>query len=170
MGDLIIGMGLQRAYLHPTGCKYIGDSADTLKSRLEDFLDSEGDGKRIVFTREIHQINDEFFKGERSNSIVGSLDIEIIESLKRFPKLLVNVCRYNALYMTPLDSELKKYKPSNIILVGVETHTNILFTAEELRNRNYNVVVVEALTSSKDSYMHASGINILSNTLSTFIE
>lgn len=168
MNQVIIGMGLQRAYLHNAGSKYIGEEAEILKVRVKDFLENKS--CPIFYTREIHCIKDTFFRCDKSNSIVGSLDIEIVEMLKPFSKLMLNTSRYNAFYRTPLESELKKVGPDQVVLIGVETHSNILFTAEELRNRGYDVLVIEALTQSRDAYMHASGINILSNTLSVDIE
>lgn len=164
MREITVCVGLQRAYLSEKGVKYIGKQAEDFKVRVLDYLKSvSGD---IFFTREIHRKNDPFYREGRSNSVVGSYDVEIVEMFKSFPKLIINTSRYNALYRTLLDSELSKIKPDRVVLLGVETHTNVLFTAEELRNRDYEVQVYEALTASKDSYMHASGINILSNILS----
>ena len=65
---------------------------------------------------------------------------------------------------------LNKIKPRRVYVIGVETHTNVLFTAEELRNRGYDVKVFEALVMSDDDYLHALGITLLSNTLSVRIE
>ena len=166
MSAVVIGLSLQKAYLDKKGNQYIGEQANTLKIRLKDYFKNLNKNNIIFFTREIHNTNDSFYRGNRSHTVVGSSDIEIIETLKPYPKFMINTSRYNALYMTPLESELKKTGFKRVYLVGVETHTNVLFTAEELRNRGYEVTVYEPLVSAQDSYMHAAGINILSNTLS----
>lgn len=170
MSNIVIGMSLQNSYFNKKGAQYLGEQIDILKIRLKEYFKTV-DGKcTIFFTREIHQTNDSFYREHTSHAIVGSPDIEIIEALKPYPKFMINTSRYNSFYMTPLESELRKLKVDRIYLVGVETHTNILFTAEELRNRGYEVTVYESLVAACDSYMHSIGINLMSNTLSVDIE
>lgn len=168
--NIIIGVGLQRAYMHKRGTKYLGETAEILKVRLLDFFKRSKSGSVIFLTREIHQTNDTFFKRDRSHSVVGSPDVEIPEVFKAFPNFIVNTNRYSAFYKTALEAELRKKKPEKITLVGVETQGGVLFTAEELRNRGYDVTVPEALIASSDPYLHAAGINILSNVLSVDVE
>jgi len=168
--DVVIGLSLQKSYFSKDGAQYIGESAETLKIRLKEYFQLIDNKHLIYFTREIHQTSDSFYRGTRSHSIVGSSDIEIVESFKPYPKFMINTSRYNALYMSPLESELKETGAKRVYLVGVETHTNVLFTAEELRNRGYEVTVYEPLVASQDSYMHAAGINLLSNVLSVEVE
>ena len=168
--DVIIGLSLQKSYFNKDGAQYLGESAENLKIRLKEYFNSIGNNLIIFFTREIHQTSDIFYRSTRSHSIVGSFDVEIVESLKPYPKFMINTSRYNAFFMTPLESELKKTGAKRVYLVGAETHTNVLFTAEELRNRDYEVVVYEPLVAAQDSYMHAAGINIISNVLSVEVE
>lgn len=168
--NILIAMGLQRAYFHPQGTRYLGERSDILKIRLDEYLKKVPHDTVIYFTREIHQTNDVFFRNSRSYALVGTPDIEILEPFKQYPKFIVNTTRYSAFYMTPLESELKKIGAKMVTIVGVETHTNVLFTAEELRNRDYEVIVPEALVISEDDYMHAAGINLLSNVLSVNVE
>lgn len=171
MKNVVIACGMQRAYFHETGTCYFGEKTEILKVRLKDYL--SGISKleyHIFFIREIHQSNDSFFRETKSYGVVGSPDIEVPEVFKTFPNMIINTTRYNAFYKTPLESELNKIKPNKVYLVGVETHTNILFTAEELRNREYETIVPEALVTSEDDFMHACGINLLTNSLSVNIE
>jgi nicotinamidase-related amidase len=168
--DAVIGLSLQKSYFNKDGAQYLGESAETLKVRLKEFFNLVENKYTVYFTREIHQTSDSFYRSMRSHAIVGSSDVEIVESLKPYPKFMVNTSRFNSLYMTPLESELKKTGAKRVYLVGVETHTNVLFTAEELRNRGYEVTVYEPLVAAQDSYMHAAGINILCNVLSVDVE
>ena len=170
MSDVVIGMSLQKSYFNKDGAQYLGESAETLKIRLKEYFNLIDNKHIVYFTREIHATSDSFYRITRSHAIVGSSDVEIVESLKPYPKFMINTSRYSALFMTPLEAELKKTGAKRIYLVGVETHTNVLFTAEELRNRGYEVTVYEPLVASCDSYMHAAGINLLSNVLSVDVE
>lgn len=168
--DVVLGLSLQKAYFNKDGSQYIGDNADTLKIRLKEYFNLIDNKYIVFFTREIHQTSDSFYRSTRSHSVVGSSDVEIVETFKPYPKFMINTSRYNSFFMTPLEAELKKTGAKRIYIVGVETHTNVLFTAEELRNRGYEVTVYEPLVASQDAYMHAAGINILSNVLSVDIE
>lgn len=168
MSNLIIACGIQKAYLHPGGSKYIGNKvSDTLDARLKSFFKSINKENNTVFlVREVHQPDDKFFCNKKTQSIVGSLDVQIPEFFLSYSKFIINTIRYNTLYKTPLESEIYKIKPEKIILVGFETHTMVLFTAEELRNRDYNVVVIEPLIAAEDDYLHAVGMTIMRNFLS----
>lgn len=169
--EAVIACGLQKSYFHKSGTKYLGDKAEILKVRLVSYLRSLDRKKTTVFlVREVHQPNDKFYLRTKTHSLVGTPDIEIPEAFKPYVKMVINTTRPNALYSTPLESELNKIKPRRVYVVGAETHTNVLFTAEELRNRGYEVKAYEALMMSEDDYLHALGITMLSNTLSVRIE
>ena len=170
MNNVVLAAGLQRAYFHSEGVRYLGERAEVLKIRLIEYFKTISKNNTIFFIREIHQTNDTFYLNSKSYALVGTPDIEIMEIFKPYPKFIINTTRYNAFYKTPLESELKKINPKTVTLVGVETHTNILFTAEELRNMNYEVAVPEALVAAEDEYSHTMGINLLSNALSVRVE
>lgn len=169
--NLVIGCGLQKAYFHPKGYRYLGEKADILDVRLQSYFKSLSLEKNVVYIlREIHQPDDLFFIDKKSGSLVGSDDIEIPEFYKSYCKFVYNIIRYNGFYKTPLDSEVYKLKPEKVYIVGVETHTTVLFTAEEFRNRGYSVIVVEPLVLAKEDYLHAVGITLLKNYLSVNIQ
>jgi nicotinamidase-related amidase len=168
--NVVIACGMQRAYFHESGNFYLKEKAEVLKVRLIEYFKSLNRNDTIIFfTKEIHQTNDSFYRETKTYGIVGSQDIEIPEVFKPYSNFIVNVNRYNAFYKTALESELIKIKPAKVFVVGVETHTNVLFTAEELRNRDYDVTVYEALVASEDDFMHEAGINLMSNTISVMV-
>jgi len=165
--NVVIGCGLQKSYFSKTGSKYLGDRVDVLKIRLEGFLKSVDPSTTAMYLiREVHQPNDKFYLNSKTHAIVGTEDIEVPEIFKAYFKFVINTTRPGAFYKTPLDSEISKLKPQTVYIIGVETHTNVLFTAEEFRNRDYPVTVYEALVTAEDDYQHALGISLLSNTLS----
>lgn len=171
MKDLILACGLQKAYFSKKGRRYYGDEVEVLKERLLDFFRSfSRSSVAIYLLREVHQTNDKFYAGTSSYGLVGTTDIEIPEAFKGYTDLIINTSRPNGFYRTPLESELYKLKPQKIIVVGVEAHTNVLFTVEELRNREYEVTVPEALVLSEDEYLKNLSINILTNVLSADVE
>jgi len=169
--DAVVACGLQNAWFSSKGSMYLGDRADVLKVRMEAYLkEQKARGSLIFGVREVHHASDTFYRRGRSHSVVGSLDVDIPEAFKPYVKLVVNATRPSAFFATMLDSELKKAKPKAVHVLGLETHMAVLFTAEELRNRDYEVVVPEALTASGDEYLHALGINLLANSLSVVVQ
>lgn len=168
--DIVLGLSLQKSYFDRNRLQYIGEGGEVLLIRLEAFFDRIKDKYGIYFTREIHHTNNSFFRETPSHALVGTQDIEIVDNLKKYPKCMINTHRYNSFYSTTLDKEIQRVGAKRVYMVGVETHTNILFTAEELRNRGYEVTVYEPLVLSQDMYMHAAGINLLSNVLSVDVE
>lgn len=170
MKNVILACGLQRAYFNKQGSRYLGEKSEILKIRLIDFFQSMDLSSYVVFfMREIHRADDIFFQGQKTYGIVGTPDIEIPEVFKPFAKFIINTSRYSGMYRTAFESELNKIRPKEIHIVGVETHTTVLFTAEELRNRGYHVIGYEPLMLSEDDFLHSLGINMLSNVLSVDI-
>lgn len=170
MKNLVLFCCPQKAYFNKSGSMYYGEKSDILKVRIESYLKSLNNNSIVYGIREIHESCDTFYRTTKTHSIVGSLDIEIPEVFKPYIKMIINSDRYNAFYGTPLDSEIHKIKPENICIIGVETHTHILFNAEECRNRGYEVTVLEPLIMSEDEYMHSASISLMRNCLSVNIE
>lgn len=171
MKNVVLAFCLQKSYLDKDGSCYLGDKAETLKVRIKSFLKTLSTNNSIIYMiREMHHKDDKFFQSVKTHSTVGSKDIEIPEVFKPYLRLVIDSTRYNALYRTILESELNKIKPEKIFLIGLETHTFVLFTAEELRNRGYQVVLMEQLCGSEDDYLHALGVTLLRNFLSVDIE
>ena len=170
MSIALLAFGLQKAYLHPRGNRYLGDKADIYKFRILDYFKSLNlNDIKVYYIREVHQVNDSFYSSTKTHSIAGTKDVEIPEEFMPYAKFIVNTNRYNAFYKTALESELYKLKPEKIYMLGFETHTNILFTAEDLRNREYNVKLLEPLVTAEDDYMHATALSMMVNFLSVSI-
>jgi len=171
MSDIVLAFCLQKAYFNSQGSRYLGEKAETLKVRLIEYLKSAKLNNSIIYMiRELHHLEGNFFSGIKTHSTVGSIDLEIPEAFKPYLKLIIDSTTYNAFYKTVLDSELNKNKPNKVCLVGLETHTFILFTAEELRNRGFKVSVIEPLTMAEDEYLHGLGVTMLKNYLAVDIE
>lgn len=167
MDKIVVVCGLQKSFIRETGTCYLGDHIKDFEVRWVNYLkDAKSKKYKTFFTREIHSADGGFYKGGKTHSLVGTDDIQIPEMYKPYIDYIVNVNRYNAFYETSLGSEVHKIKPREVIIFGVETHTNVLFTAEEFRNRGYDVTLIEPLTTASDEYLHAIGITLMSDTLS----
>lgn len=138
---------------------YMGKKAEILKIRLNDVLSRFSN--EIIFIREKHALEDTFFVSEKTHSVTNTEDFLIHDILKKYATTVIDKTRYSALYNTELENLLMIKKIKNVTLIGVETHTSILFTAEELKNRNYNVTVIEPCVMSKDDHMHDFALSLM---------
>lgn len=161
--DLILVMNPQNSFFSKDGSVYMGEKAEILKIRLRDFL-SDFSGTKIFF-RERHAIEDSFFSTDKTHSIATSSDYMIEESLKSYADKFIDKIRYNAFFNTNLENYLKSNSIGTVYIAGVETHTSILFTAEELKNRGYDVVLVEPCSMARVDYMHVWAITLMRNVL-----
>jgi nicotinamidase-related amidase len=161
--DLIAVMSPQNSFLDPKGSVYLGEKAEDLKVRLRDYL-STFSGPKIFF-REAHTEADTFFVRDKTHSIVNTNDFFIEPSLKKFSTINCDITRYNAFYNTAFDTVLKRNKIKSVLVAGVETHTSVLFTAEELLNRGIEVFIIEPLLASRDEYFHNFAVSLMINQL-----
>lgn len=161
--DVLLVMNPQNSFLSETGHVYMGERAEILKIRLIDYFSRST--KKIIFFREKHALEDEFFISDKTHSITNTNDFLICDSLKKYASDIMDKTRYNAFYETSLERTLLQLRAKHVGIVGVETHSSVLFTAEELRNRLYEVTVVEPCVMSRDSYLHGYSITLMCNLL-----
>jgi len=140
---------------------YQGDKAETLKIRMKDYL--KGFRNPKVFIREKRSINDPFYKADKTFNIATTGDYQVPDDLRPLADFFHDKTRYNALYEPKIKTFLKSYR--HIGLMGLETHTSIMFTAEELVSTGYDVTVIEPCTLSRDDYLHGYAISIMSHYL-----
>jgi len=157
--DVLLVMNPQNSFFDETGSVYMGPKAEVLKVRLVDLLSNFS--KTKVFFREKHAPEDTFFVGDKTHSIATTFDYDAYEGLRKHANLFFDKTRYNALYNTQLEAFLKQKNVKRVGLAGVETHTSILFTAEDLRNKGYEVTVIEPCVMSRDDYFHGYAINVM---------
>ena len=161
--DILFLMNPQNSFLAQAGSVYMGEKAEVLKVRLLDYLSSYK-GKKLFF-REIHAMDDSFFVNDQTHSIATTPDCTIHDIFKGHQGNFFDHSRYDAFYGTTLDAYLKKEKVTSVTLVGLETHTSVLFTAESLRNRGFVVTLVEPCCMARDDYMHANAVSLMANFL-----
>ena len=161
--DIILVMNAQNSFLSKNGSVYMGEKAETLKVRMVDYL--SGYPRKKVFCVEKHAQGDSFFVNDKTHSIATTEDTVVPEPVKRYANYFFDKTRYSAFHNTDFEPFLKREGVLHAGIMGVETHTSVLFTAEELRNRGYEVTVIEPCTMSRDDFMHAYAITLMKNFL-----
>lgn len=161
--DILFVMNPQNSFFLPSGSVYMGEKSDILLIRMIDYL--RGISVKKVFFKEKHGTEDSFFISDKTHSIATSSDYQVHEDLKKYADFFYDKTRYCALYNTQMDGFLRQHGVRTVGLMGVETHTSILFTAEELRNRGYEVTVIEPCTMSRDDDLHGFSISLMKHYL-----
>lgn len=121
--------------------------------KVKEFLAA---GEPLIFVKDSHAADDAEFKIFPPHCVIGTDEAELIEDLRPYENraTVVPKTRYSAFYNTNLADLLAKLKPDLVEIVGVCTNICVLYTAEGLRNRDYNVVVHRDGVASFDKDAH----------------
>ena len=113
-------------------------------------------GDPVIFVADNHEPDDAEFERFPPHCIAGSDEAEVVPELKPFvdDKLLMPKTRYSGFFGTHLVDLLADIEPEVVEIVGVCTNICVLYTVEELRNRDYPTVVHRDGVASFDSEAH----------------
>lgn len=135
--DMLNGFCKKGALASPEFMQTIVPSIQTLLRR--EFVKNN----RIIFLADSHKVNDEEFKIFPSHCISGTWESEVIDELKIDYMEIIYKNRYSGFFNTALETVLQKYSSADteIVIAGNCTDICVHYTAEEFRNRDYNVII-----------------------------
>ena len=124
-----------------------------VKAKIEEF---EKNGDLVVFLTDAHDPDDKEFRAFPPHCVRGTKEAEVIEELKEHAKrhMIVPKTRYSGFHGTILGQVLSEANPERVDVVGVCTNICVLFTVEDLRNRDYAVRVYADGVASFDQEAH----------------
>lgn len=135
---------------------------------IRKFIRTEESGL-IIFLNDSHGHNDKEFKRFPKHAIVGTWGAEIVQELKyyfcRAESHIINKKRYSGFYNTKLESCFKKNKIDEVWVVGVCTDICVMFTVEELCNRDIKTKVFKKAVASFNNKRHKFALDIMENVL-----
>jgi len=146
-----------KAFLEKGKPLYCGDKARAIipfvRKKIEEYNRA---GEFVFFICDRHSPDDEEFKRFPPHSIEGTEEAELVDELKNLAKNGVYIYkrRYSSFYDTVLDEHLAALKPELVEVVGVCTNICVLYTVEELCNRDMNVRVFKDGVASFDEDAH----------------
>lgn len=133
-----------------------GDIVPTVVQKIREYVDSR---LPVIFIMDAHEPRDPEFKlfpvhclnGTRGARLINEIEnvIEECSTVVKVPK-----SRYSGFFRTNLNNILKDLDPEIVEVMGVCTNICVLYTVEELRNRNYKVVVYRDGVASFDQDAH----------------
>lgn len=157
MKRVLLVIDMLEGFLRPGYPLYCGESAEKIipivKSKVEDYAKTE---ELVVFIADHHDEDDLEFEKFPKHCVAGTKESEVISELKGLSKneLLVPKKRYSGFFGTGLDKVLASEKPDLVEVVGVCTNICVLYTVEELKNRDYSVRVYRQGVASFDAEAH----------------
>lgn len=160
--DMLVGF-LEEG--HPIYC---GDDARSIiPFAVEKASDFSRRGDPVIFVADHHAPDDLEFRQFPPHCIEGTREAEVIGELQPFVKRqhLVQKTRYGAFYNTGLEHLLRETAPESVEIVGVCTNICVLYTVEELRNRDYPTVVYREGVASFDKPAHEFALGQIENVL-----
>lgn len=158
--NAIIIIDMLNDFLEPQGALYCGETARPIipfvTAKITEFRQKE---QSVIFIMDAHQKDDLEFNRFPPHCIIGSWGAELIDELANqaeeyAPAKKIFKQRYSGFYGTPLAEVLSNLAPEEVQVVGVCTNICVLYTVEELCNRDYKVVVYRQGVASFDLQAH----------------
>jgi len=135
---------------NPDARKVIPNIRDLLERKTKE-------GWKVIFLADNHKENDLEFEMFPKHCVIGTEETQIVMELEEFvgEDNYISKTRYSGLFRTTLEKVLQKENAEKIVVVGIYADICVLYTAADLRNRDYDVTV------AKDSTMTLTGIDAM---------
>ena len=166
MKKALLVIDMLRDFIEPTGALYCGKQGETIvsfiKEKIEEFL---AENAEVLYICDKHSEDDLEFKRFPKHCINGTKGAEIIPALA-FASTANNIIekkRYGAFFQTDLAERLADVE--EVTLVGVCTNICVLYTAEELCNRDKKVIVYRNGIASFDQNAHEFALQQMESVL-----
>ncbi len=160
--DMLVGF-LEEG--RPLDC---GDTARAIVPFVVDKAREFSDrGDPVIFIADNHDPDDAEFERFPPHCIAGTEEAEVVPELKPFVNetFLIPKTRYSGFFGTHLVDLLADIMPEVVEVVGVCTNICVLYTVEELRNRDYPTVVHRDGVASFDSEAHKFALRQMESVL-----
>ncbi|MFZ5647323.1 MAG: cysteine hydrolase family protein [Bacillota bacterium] len=147
-------------FVRKNGALYCGETADNIIPFVEDKVrEFVAEGLPVILIMDTHDPEDLEFERFPRHCVYGTKGAEIIDELKRLLEeysfaIKVPKNRYSGFYRTNLNAIMSDLKPDIVEVVGLCTHICVMYTVEELCNRDYRVVVFSDGVASFDQEAH----------------
>ncbi len=154
---------LQRDFVDPGGALYY-EGAESVVDYIVDLAERfKRDGLPIITTQDWHDEGDREFEVWPKHCVAGSDGARLTEKLERaldgYEKhYSIKKTRFSAFYKTDFDRLIKDLGIDEFEVAGVVTNICVMFTVEEIRNRDIPVKVHERGVSSYDEDLHRFAI------------
>lgn len=172
---LLMVIDMQNDFVTERGALYFPQAEDVKPVVLDIVKNSMEKGYDMIFTKDWHTPNDLEFKRFPVHCVEETQGADLFNELKSliefYPKSkFILKRRFSAFYGTDLDDVLKSISPKSIEICGVDTNICVMYTVEELKNRDYDVVLYEDGVGSYDNALHDFAISQMRDVLGVTVK
>ncbi|WP_027718518.1 isochorismatase family cysteine hydrolase [Desulfovirgula thermocuniculi] len=157
---VLMVIDMLKDFLEPDGSLYCGQAArDIVPFVVEKVKEFMSQNEPVIFIMDAHEPEDAEFALFPTHCVYGTRGAELIEELaslaEEYPfTIKVPKTRYSGFFRTGLSKILEDLQPEAVHVVGVCTNICVLYTVEELRNRDYRTIVYQKGVASFDEEAH----------------
>ncbi|MEW6424333.1 MAG: isochorismatase family cysteine hydrolase [Bacillota bacterium] len=157
---VLMVIDMLKDFIEPDGALTCGEAARRIVpfvvARVKEFSDQN---LPVIFIMDAHDPEDLEFKRFPRHCVFGTPGAELIEELRvlvaEYPfAIKVPKTRFSGFFRTNLGSILTDLEPAEVHVVGVCTNICVLYTVEELANRDYRTIVYANGVASFDQEAH----------------
>lgn len=143
-------------FLDPEGKLYCGDNSRDIIPYVQNLVETFiKDGNDVLFICDSHTEDDLEFEKFPSHCVQNTEGALVIEELAGYAEdNIIKKSRYSAFHNTKLDKLLNKGNYAEVHVVGVCTNICVMYTVEELCNRDINTLVHKKGVYSFDVEAH----------------
>ena len=161
---------LQNDFIDPNGALYFEGAEGIIPFVIKKIEEFKEEDLPIITTQDWHNLDDEEFKLFTKHCVMNTwgamLQHDIEKALEGYKKhYKITKKRYSAFFRTNFDGLIEDLKLYEIEVCGVATNICVLFTVEELRNRNLKVKVYKDGVKSYDDNLHKFALDTMERVL-----
>ncbi len=159
-GKVLLVVDMLKDFIEPQGALTCGEAARKIVPFVVDKVkEFTGQNLPVIFIMDSHDPEDLEFKRFPRHCVFGTPGAELIEELRvlveEYPFVIkVPKTRFSGFFRTNLNTILSDLAPAEVHVVGVCTNICVLYTVEELANRDYRTIVYTGGVASFDQEAH----------------
>ncbi|PLV56611.1 cysteine hydrolase family protein [Thermotoga sp. SG1] len=155
----LLVIDVQRDFVDKDGALYFEGAEKVIEPVLKWVEDFKKESFPIITTQDWHDPDDKEFNIWPKHCVAETDGARLTEKLEKllegYPQhFSVKKNRYSAFYNTDLEKIIKEKHIDEVYVCGVVTHICVLFTVEELRNRDITVKIITEGVASYDEELH----------------
>jgi len=164
---ILLIIDMLKDFMDSEGALYCGEKSEKIipfiKNKIQEF---QNDKSPIIFIADSHKENDKEFEMFPKHCVKGSKGAEVLEELFVEDITIIKKSRYSGFYNTKLEKLIYSHgKDIEVHVVGVCTNICVMYTVEELRNRDIKTYVYKDGVASFDPAAHEFALNQMESVL-----
>jgi|SRR6056297_132897 len=164
---ILLIIDMLKDFMDRDGVLFCGEDSKKIipfiKNKINKF---KSDNFPIIFIADSHEEDDKEFEMFPKHCVKGSKGAEILEELFFKDAPVLKKSRYSGFFNTKLEELLYSYGSDiEVHVVGVCTNICVMYTVEELRNRDIKTYVYKDGVASFDPAAHEFALNQMESVL-----